>query len=442
MSIRGRLLFCFVGLSFGSFLSAADEPTTPVPTASTTSTPGIDTPTNLWDRANLLGDSGGWRTSLNDSGWQPFASWTGEIWDNVGGGIRPGLTDDMILTGGTEADLEKLAGWTGGTFRVSFNWIQSNHPDHDTGAFNEPSSIDAANQVRLCNLYLRQKLFDSQLTLKVGQIGMDDDFVQSTAAAFFINPGVNLQPILVNQVLANGNPSIPHSPLDAPGLFVRMDPKGCPVYTQAAVYLSDAGADVSNNHGLGWHPGHGLIYAAETGWNYQWAAKPGTVAAGAYYNDGKFTNWDTGAGQRGIWGVYGYINQILYQAKGTGSGDPQPILTAFLTGGVAGPDNLVGPNCDCACGINWCGLLPSRPQDVAGVAVLYTGFSSAYTRSAFNSNGPGISTAAETNLEFTYQINVTPWVSVQPDFQLAFNPANAGSRSTALILGLRAAVTF
>ena len=433
MPLPRLFVFYLFGLLVGPLLVAADEP------AASPSAPGPIASDSLADRAFLLGDNGGWRTALNNSGWQPFASWTGELWDNLGGGIRPGMTDDMLLTGGTEADLEKLAGWKGGTLRVSFNYVQSTHPDHNTGAFNEPTNIDASDQIRLYNLYLRQKLFDDQLTLKVGQIGADDDFAQCAAAALFINPAVTAQPILVNQVLANGNPTIPHFPLDAPGLFVRMDPKDCPVYTQAAIYLSDAGSDVSNNHGLGWHPGHGLFYAAETGWNYQWSRKPGTLAAGAYYNDGKFTNWNTGAGQHGLWGVYGFLNQTLTQTAGS---DTQPILSGFLFGGIAGPEDLAGPDCDCCCGLDWCGPLPGRPKDVAGIAVLYTGFSSAYTRSVLNPNGPGVTTAGETNVEFTYQINVTPWMAMQPDFQLVFNPANAGSRSTALVVGVRAAVTF
>src|SRR5262249_32057134 len=155
-------------------------------------------------------------TQLGNDGWQPFASWSGELWDNAGGGLRPGMTHDMLFTGGTEADLDKLVGWPDGVFRVSFNYVQGTHPDHDTGAFNEPPSLDASDQIRLYNLYLRQKLCAGQLTLKIGQLGADDDFAQCAAANLFLNPGVTAEPVIVNQVLANGNPSIPHYPLDAP----------------------------------------------------------------------------------------------------------------------------------------------------------------------------------------------------------------------------------
>jgi porin len=437
MSIHGLLIFSLVGLVAGPMRLAADEPASPSPVAeeaaSSMERDGQD---------GLLDDFGSWRTQLNNDGWQPFASWTGELWDNTGGGIRTGVTDDMLFTGGTEADLEKLLDWQGGTFRMSFNWVQSTFPNHDTGAFNNPSGIDAADQIRLYNLYLRQKLFNDQLTLKVGQIGMDDDFAQCAAAALFLNGGFTTLPIIYGQTLANADPSISQYPLDAPGLFARVDPKGCPVYVQAGLYLSDAGADASNNHGFGWHPTHGLVAAVETGWNYQWAQKPGTLAAGAYYNDGRFTNWDTGTIEHGIGGFYGLLNQTLCQTLGSAGGDPQPVLTGFLLGGVAGPNALAGPNCNFACGLNWNGPLPFRPKDVAGIAVLYTGFSPAYTRSALNLNGPGVTTAAETDMEFTYQINVTPWMAVQPDFQLVFNPANGGTRATALVVGLHASVTF
>ena len=53
-----------------------------------------------------------------------------------------------------------------------------------------------------------------------------------------------------------------------------------------------------------------------------------------------------------------------------------------------------------------------------------------------------MTTAAETVLEFTYQAVLTPWFTLQPDAQVVFNPANARTRSTAVVFGMRATVTF
>jgi porin len=376
------------------FVRAEDAPS---PAAAATP----QAPVGIWDQPYLLDDAGGWRTKLNAAGWQPFATWSAELWDNARGGIRDGTTDDMLLNAGTEADLQKLAGWDGGTFRISFDLAQSTHPDHNTGELNSPSSIDAADQIRVFELFLRQKLCDDQLTLKIGQIGADADFAQTPGTDLFLNAGLTGQPVMFSQTLANGDPAGPQFPMDAPGIFARLDPKGCPVYTQLGLYLADAGVDTSNNHGFDWHTGNGVLLAGETGGNYHVAQLPGMVAAGAFYMNGQFTNADSGAPQRGIYGVYGFINQTLLQTAGAKGADPSPVLAGYLFGGGAGPDERVGPDCNFGGGVDWYGPLPSRPQDTAGAALLYTGFSPAFTRSAFNPNGPGVTPAGETVLEFT-----------------------------------------
>jgi carbohydrate-selective porin OprB len=45
-------------------------------------------------------------------------------------------------------------------------------------------------------------------------------------------------------------------------------------------------------------------------------------------------------------------------------------------------------------------------------------------------------------VEAAYQAVITPWISVEPDVQVIFNPANAGTRATATVAGARAVVTF
>ncbi len=407
------------------------------PAAATESAPP---PTDFWSQPNLLGDADGWRTQLGDTGWQPFATLMTELWDNTRGGIRNGMTNDLLLNFGGEADLAKLAGWDGAALRASFEWIQSNHPNHNTGALNPPTNIDASDQIRVYNLYLRQKL--GQLTLKIGQIGADDDFAQTPGSGLFLNPGVTAPPNLYNQTLADGDAAVPHFPTDAPGIFARYDAKDLPIYTQLEVSLCDAGPDVSNNHGFDWRGSNGAMFAAEAGWNYHVAQLPGTVAVGGFQMDGRFTNWDSGAQERGIYGCYGFVTQTLVQSPGSDGGDPQPVITVFLFGGMAGPNNRVGPSADCASGINWNGPLPSRAKDVAGIALLHTRFSPDFTRSAFNPNGPGVTTAAETVVELTYQAVLAPWLNLQPDLQVIFNPANAGTRSTAVVIGARATLSF
>jgi porin len=443
LGIMAPRLWAADDASTASAASAAPAPsTTPAAANSAVAAAASAPATGFWDRDNLLPDWDSWQSNLNDAGWKPFAIWTGEIWDNANGGIRDGIAQTSQLSFGGEADLEKLAGWKGATIRLSFNWIEGNNPNHNTGALASPTYYNPSNQMRLYNFYLKQKLLDDQLTVKIGQMGIDDDFSEPASLGIFLNAGISAAPTIYDQALANGDTTFPQYSVDGPGVFTRYDSKDLPVYGQLGVYMSDPGPDVSNNHGFDWRDGGGAAVLAETGWNYQIMHLPGTIAVGGFYNHGQFTNWDTNAVERGIYGTYGFVTQTLWQKMGADGTTPDSSLVGFAYGGVSGPSTRVGPASDFAMGLNWAGPLPGRPQDTAGLAMLYTRFSPNYTRSAFNPNGPGVTTAAETAMEFTYQIVVTPWFSVQPDAQVIFNPANAGTRATAIVIGLHVAVTF
>lgn len=396
----------------------------------------------MWTRDKLLGDVAGQRTKLDDAGWSPFATLYGEVWGNVRGGIRNGMTDDMFLSFGTEADLEKIAGWQGASIRVSANYLQGTRPNHNTGAFESPTFLDASDHVRLYNLYLRQKLFDNQITLKIGQLGFDDDFCQPPCLGSFLNAGITAPPVVYGQILANGDGTLPQYPLDAPGVFLRYDPNNLPVYSMTGLYLSDAGPDASNNHGFDWRTSNSVAVLHEVGWHYHLVSADDNLAIGGFYNDGKFTNWDTGLAERGVYGVYAFVNQAFLTRAAKNGAELKTILSGFAYAGWAGPDSRSIPNVSYALGLNWNGPLPGRPEDSVSLAVLYTGFSSHYTRSAFNPNGPGVSTASETAVELTYQMAVTPWFTFQPDAQLIFNPANSGTRATAVVVGARASISF
>jgi porin len=45
-------------------------------------------------------------------------------------------------------------------------------------------------------------------------------------------------------------------------------------------------------------------------------------------------------------------------------------------------------------------------------------------------------------LEFTYQSQVTKWLTLQPDRQFIINPGATKDLNNALVIGARAAITF
>ena len=147
----------------------------------------------------------------------------------------------------------------------------------------------------------------------------------------------------------------------------------------------------------------------------------------------------------GDWGVYAIADGVLYHVKDGIS------IAGFLRVGAGTPNdrNLVSFYSDA--GLTFQGLIPGRDNDIAGLGV-------GFARIGNNARGLDQDTrffsgdpsfpirSQEVVMELTYQAQVTPWLSVQPDVQYIFNPSggvlNPKARRDALVLGLRSALSF
>ena len=139
------------------------------------------------------------------------------------------------------------------------------------------------------------------------------------------------------------------------------------------------------------------------------------------------------------------VDAALYQTEDGGG------LSAFARiGGSPGDRNLVSFYGDA--GLTYKGLIPGRGDDTAGIAV-------GYLHIGGNARGLDQDTQffggmpfpvrdQEVVLELSYQIQVTPWMTLQPDLQRIFHPggnvlnSDGSTRRDALVLGLRSVLTF
>ena len=104
---------------------------------------------------------------------------------------------------------------------------------------------------------------------------------------------------------------------------------------------------------------------------------------------------------RGDFGIYGIIDQQIYRPRG-GAADSG--VSVFSRASMSPSDrNLVNLQVDA--GIVFAGLLPGRPDDKFGAAVIYARFSDsvrAFDRDQINVTGVGLVRDYETNLELSY----------------------------------------
>jgi porin len=158
----------------------------------------------------------------------------------------------------------------------------------------------------------------------------------------------------------------------------------------------------------------------------------GTVKIGAWYHFGAFDDNHFGFDGKsladpepngeplthtGNYAIYGVIDQMLWRLPGD---DPKKGVGAFAR--IAGsPEdrNLMDFYADA--GVNFIGVLAQRPDDVFGCAAAFSRLSPPVTAfdqdSVFFSGELSAVRNYELALELTYQAQILPGWTVQPDFQ-------------------------
>ncbi len=431
-----------------------------------------EAPKDFWHQGTLTGDWGGLRKELADKGISFSMSYTAEVWGNVSGGIKRGATYDGVLLPEVDVDLEKLAGWEGARFSVSM--LQGHGPSLSTGWVGNIMSVSGAvvtpPATRLYNLWLQQNLFGDVLSVRAGVMNVDAEFMTNLIGSLFLNTTFGWSS-WVGSDLPGGGPA---NPLSAPGVRVRVKPPIEHSYIQAAVFSGDpTGHNGSNSASINIPTGTvisfsgGLFTIAEAGYavNQEQGAKgpPAAFKLGGWYHtssnfqDQRFATDGLSLANplsNGVpllhhddWGIYASVDGTFYQ---TTDGNNLSGLLRLGTG-TPGDRNLISFYADA--GLTYSGLIPGRDNDTAGIAV---GFSRVGSNARgldqdtrfFTGNALLPIRGQEVVLEVTYQAQLTPWFSLQPDFQYVFNPsggvlnADGSRRRDAVVLGLRSVVTF
>ncbi len=453
-----------------------DRPEAAPQTPSTTQeTPAVSEPRlepGLFEREALTGNWGGLRSRLSDAGVQLGFNYIGETLGNLAGGVRHGWIYEGRFELVLDVDLEKAIGWSGARFHTNAYQIHGRGLTADrTGNLLTASGIEATRATRLYTLWLEQNLFEDRLSLRAGQLAADDEFITSQYAATFVNSTFGW-PAITALDLPNGGPAYP---LATPGFRVRVSPTEAlslsgAVFNGDPAGRGDGNPQDRNASGTSFRLNDDvfaiveLAYARNQKPSEASSGLPGTFKLGGWYHSGRFPDqrFDVSGlsladpassgdpARRGSnFGVYAVIDQMVWRRPDT---EDQGLGVFARIAGSPSDRNLVSFYADG--GINYKGLVPSREADVLGVAFGYarlSGDARRLDRDAAAFAGTGLPVRDfEAVLEVTYQAQITPWLTVQPDLQYVFhpggggaNPADPSGASTihdAFIAGVRAAL--
>ena len=405
----------------------------------------------------LLGDLQGVRNKATEAGVTLCSQYNLYAYDNARGGLKRGVDAQGQLFSWIDIDLGKFSrvDALSDTFaHAGYYSLQGRSiTPREVGSFSSVSFFEALSTNRLGTAWIERRFLDGKLSLRAGQLGMDDEFFLAPSGSAFLNSTFGF-PSWTGTVLPGGGAAYS---LQGPGTRVKYSPTDsvtlmAGAFTGDPAGRSNAVPQLANRYGTTFNLNGGTLWIGEAAYSTAYAnsgvALPGTYKIGAWFetrHDFNALRFDTiglsladpassGRPKRygNDFGVYGIVDQTLF----SGEKDGVHKLSGFLRLGASPSDrNLVDLYLDG--GLTFTGPIPGRPTDLVGIGMAYDRISNA-ARSrdrdarafAALASTPALGASQlapvrdqEVMIEALYTIIITPWCTLDLDVQHVFHPS-------------------
>jgi porin len=383
-----------------------------------------------------FGDFGGGRSWLSEHGVTLGLAYKADYWSGISGGIDRGRSFLDNIDYEIAVDAERLMGWSGTAFFISFLTNHGGNPSDHAGDAQGLSNIAAYNTTKLYQAWVESRMFEERLSILVGLYDLNSEFyVTNTSGLFlhsaqgvgteFAQTGLNgpsifpttslglrlrcraTDEVSIQGVILDGVPGNPDEPW---GTHVQWQNEDGLLVTAEAAYTKGGGEDSHERYtkfGLGAWSYSGsfddLVDVDDSGLPIKRSDNRGAyvLAEADVFRDG-------GEGSRGlaVFARFGIANSAINQ------------FGSCLTGGFV-----------------FTGLIPGRVDDLCGAAFSRATNGSPFMRVMENMGTPMAN--SELAVELTYHAAFTSWLAVQPDLQYIKNPGTDLANAYALLFGVR-----
>jgi porin len=391
---------------------------------------------------HLLGDWGGLRSKLEESGITPRWFLITDVAGNPSGGRSQGATQASSTELSLLFDLNRIAGLKGGSIFTSFSqrWGNRLSSNYIGNVFPE-QQIYGFETFRVIDFSYQQKLLNDSVELRLGRFAQTDDFLDSPYNYGFMSNAFCGNPFGIL--------------LDAPGMQAYTGTWGTlakvkptrRTHVMAGIYNGDPAMRQDKHHGLDLSMRGPLFAIGEVG--YQVNGLPGdsqrlgNYKAGAWYDHSNLVNFETGANKVGSWGFYGLFDQVLVPFGSPGSNRG---FGAFGSVTVAPESQVQQLPFYFTAGASARGLLDARPRDAVSFGVASGYFSNELQRAQQNGllvPPEGGVQDYETVAEATYRFDLRKGAYfIQPDFQYIVRPGGTGRLPNAPVFGAQFGINF
>lgn len=396
-------------------------------------------------------DIGGIRASLADAGYVVGGFYLGETFINVGG-TRQGTTYDGALWAYLLGDLHKAGLWRGLCLYADVYQLHGQSiTTENVQSLASISAYEAIPSTRLSELWLEQHMLNGYLTVRVGQLTADTEFLISSGADHFLNSTWGWA-TLPDLDLPGAGPSYP---LATPGLRIAVNPDDNWILKLGMYNGDPAGKHCAGNpqtcddNGFDFRFDSPPLLIAEASYKYnQSGILPGTVKAGGWNQFGRFYDQPFDLNPPTFaptihsvridrqWAIYGIIDQLIWRALA--SSEPKGV--GVFGRAIASPTGQSLLDFYVDGGITFSGMIPWRSNDVIALGLAYSSVTNLHGSDLLSS---AIQTRApETLFEVCYTAELRSNWTLQPDFQYIWQPGGVSTAPSAAVWGLRLTTEF
>lgn len=372
------------------------------------------------------------REQLSTKGIDTDVIYKYDLLGNIAGGIKHSVRNldnlDIIFS----LDGAKLLNLPGTTALIHILNNNGGRPNDElVGSAQGVDNIEVlTNTAKLYQAWIQQSMWDNRFSVLAGLYDLNSEFYANDSAGLFLQPtyGIGTE---IAQTGLNG-PSI--FPTTSVGLRAKLEP-GHDIYVQGVI-LDGVSGSTENQKGthVQFNSNDGALMVLETGY----APEHEKIAVGIWRYTKKFDDTVQTAGN-----LTRHINQGAYilgehQLYAEPNSSNQG-LTLFGRFGIA-DDHVNNFDYSWSAGLVYTGLIPGRDEGRLGLGISGAHATDNIKEAAFDAGTP-VDTA-ETALELTYQDQLTPWLSVQPDIQYIMNPGLDPAIDDAVVVGSRFTIHF
>jgi porin len=369
------------------------------------------------------GDWGGLRSKLEEKGLTLEVTYTSDQFIKLHGGLDKkhplrylGLIDTNLIV-----DTEKMGLWKGGTFDIRYqnlhgHGLTRNH----IGDYQGYDSLDYGPFNQLSEYWYQQSLFDNKFRIKIGKQDANFDFISLENGFNYVNSSWCF-PL---------NIPFPSYPAPSLGVMASVEPTDW-LALRAGIYDGALRGGLSG-FDTAFDGKDGAFIINELGIKPTIKDMPGNYLFGWWLHTGdvdEISDSETPQVYGTNYGFYTQFEQMVYKEKADAENDEGLRVLGQYSWA---PSNRTELTRYYGAGLQYKGLVPSRDEDILGMSTNFAKFSHRL-RALENMR-------TEVSMEWFYKMQLTPWLSIEPDIQYIIKPS--GNGSNAVVMGVRSVINF